>query len=150
MKEAGLSDTAIIGVYIFYNLIFALLAYPLGVLADKVGLKKILIMGIGVFGLVYLGFAYNDNIYLFIVLFAMYGVYAAATEGISKAMISNLVLQKDTAAANGTYSGFQSICTMFASALCGFFWYYLGSVFTFTLTAVVSVIVIIYFLNKKF
>ena len=43
MKESGLTDTSIIAVYIFYNLVFALLAYPIGILADKLGFKKTLI-----------------------------------------------------------------------------------------------------------
>lgn len=52
MKESGLSDTAVIGVYIFYNLIFALLAYPVGILADKLGLKRIFLIGLFVFAIV--------------------------------------------------------------------------------------------------
>ena len=56
MKESGLTDTSVIGVYIFYNLVFALLAYPIGILADKLGLKKIFIAGLFIFCLVYVGF----------------------------------------------------------------------------------------------
>jgi hypothetical protein len=33
-KQAGLNDTQVIGIYIFYNLIYALFALPLGMLAD--------------------------------------------------------------------------------------------------------------------
>ncbi|MEJ7671275.1 MAG: hypothetical protein WKF59_00755 [Chitinophagaceae bacterium] len=69
MKESGLSDTAVIGVYIFYNLIFALLAYPIGILADKLGLKKIFLAGLFVFAVVYAGFAVNSNLIIFFVLF---------------------------------------------------------------------------------
>ncbi len=42
MKSAGVSDTALIGIYIFYNGVYALAAYPLGIVADKLGLKKCL------------------------------------------------------------------------------------------------------------
>ncbi|MEO6404639.1 MAG: MFS transporter [Ferruginibacter sp.] len=144
MKESGMNDTAVIGIYIFYNLSYALLAYPLGILADKIGLKKTFIGGLFIFALVYLGFAFNTNIYVFLLLFAMYGLYAAATEGISKAWISNLVSVKDTATAIGTYSGFQSICALLASSICGLLWFYIGAKSTFIITAVISVAVIIY------
>ena len=144
MKETGISDTAIIGIYIFYNLVYALSSYPLGILADKIGLKRIFIAGLFVFAIVYTGFAVNQNIYVFIFLFALYGLYAAATEGISKAWISNLVPKNETASAIGTYSGFQSICALVASSLCGFLWYEFGSVFTFMLTAAVTLIAVVY------
>lgn len=144
MKESGLTDPEVIGVYIFYNLIFALLAYPIGILADKLGLKKIFLFGLFIFAIVYGGFAVNKNLYLFFVLFFLYGVYAAATEGISKAWISNIVNKAETATAIGTYSGLQSICALLASSLTGFLWFTVGSVTTFTVTACVTLVVILY------
>jgi MFS family permease len=144
MKESGLNDTAVIAVYIFYNLVFALLAYPIGILADRIGLKKIFITGLFVFSMVYIGFAFNKSMPVFFLLFFLYGVYAAATEGISRAWISNMVDKKDTATAIGTYSGFQSICAFIASSLCGLLWFNYGSKITFLITAGVSLIVIIY------
>lgn len=144
MKESGLTDTAVIGVYIFYNLVFALLAYPIGILADKLGLKKIFITGLFIFSLVYIGFAFNNNLIVFLFLFFLYGVYAAATEGISKAWISNITDKAETATAIGTYSGFQSIAALIASSLCGLLWYNFGAMFTFLVTAFVTIVVIIY------
>ena len=144
MKESGLDDTAVIGVYIFYNLVFALLAYPVGILADKMGLKKVFLSGLLVFAVVYAGFAVNSNLILFFVLFFLYGVYAAATEGISKAWISNIVSKNETATAIGTYSGLQSICALLASSFTGFLWFTFGSVTTFTITACVTLVVILY------
>ena len=149
MKESGLSDTAVIGVYIFYNLIYALLAYPVGILADKLGLKKIFLLGLFIFVLVYTGFAFNNNLIIFLVLFALYGLYAAATEGISKAWISNIVDKKETATAIGTYAGFQSICAFIASSLCGLLWYNFGAMVTFLLTAAVTIFVILYLVFFK-
>ncbi len=147
MKESGLSDTAVIGVYIFYNLIFALLAYPIGILADKLGLKKIFLVGLFVFAVVYTGFAVNSNLIIFFVLFFLYGLYAAATEGISKAWISTIVSKNETATAIGTYSGLQSICALLASSLTGFLWYSFGSVITFSITACATLLVIVYLLS---
>ena len=57
MKESGMNDTAVISTYIFYNLVYALAAYPLGVLADRIGLKKIFLTGLILFAAVYAGFA---------------------------------------------------------------------------------------------
>jgi MFS family permease len=146
-KESGLSDTMVIGVYIFYNLIYAIFAFPVGILADKVGLKVIFIIGLGIFATVYFGMASNTNIYLFFALFFLYGVYAAATEGISKAWISNISDSKDTATAIGTFTGLQSICTMIASSLTGLIWFQFGVTAAFITIGCFTVIVIIYFLT---
>jgi MFS family permease len=145
-KQAGLSDTYVIGIYIFYNLIYALFAYPLGILADRIGLKKMLIFGISIFSIVYFGMGFNQNSYIFIGLFSLYGIYAAASEGVSKAWISNITDQKDTATAIGTYSAFQSIFTMLASSLAGLIWFQFGANATFFVTAVASVIILLYFI----
>jgi MFS family permease len=150
MKESGLTDTAVIGVYIFYNFIYALLAYPVGILADKLGLKKIFLLGLFVFAVVYTGFAFNNNLLVFLLLFALYGLYAAATEGISKAWISNLVDKSETATAIGTYTGFQSIAALLASSICGLLWYNFGAMATFLITAGITILVIVYLsLYKK-
>jgi MFS family permease len=144
MKESGLQDTAVIGVYIFYNLVYALMAYPVGMLADRLGMKNVFLSGLFIFAIVYTGFAMNSSTSVFFVLFFLYGVYAAATEGISKAWISNIVPGTETATAIGTYTGLQSICLLIASSLTGFLWFRFGSIVTFTTTAGVTLIVIAY------
>ncbi|MEO6220195.1 MAG: MFS transporter [Ginsengibacter sp.] len=145
MKDSGLSDTEVIGVYIFYNFVFAILAYPVGILADKLGIKKIFIIGLVIFSIVYAGFAINNNIYIFIALFFLYGVYASATEGISKAWISNIVSSTETATAIGTYTGLQSLCALVASSLTGLLWVTLGPFTTFLITSFVTLLVVFYF-----
>ena len=145
VKQAGLSDTATIGIYIFYNLVYALFSFPLGIIADKIGLKKMFIIGLFLFAIVYFGMGLTTHYYIFIALFFLYGVFAAATEGVSKAWISNITDKKDTATAIGTYSGFQSICTMIASALAGLIWFKFGPETTFIVTGTATVFVILYF-----
>lgn len=149
IKESGVNDTAVIGVYIFYNFIYALLAYPAGIIADKLGLKKVLLFGLFVFALVYAGFAISHQLAIFIMLFALYGLYAAATDGISKAWISNIVHKEETATAIGTFAGLQSIAALLASSICGLLWYNFGGTATFLITACITVLVIFYLLGYK-
>ena len=144
-KQSGLNDTYVIGLYIFYNLIYALTAFPIGIYADKIGLKKMFMFGLVIFSIVYFGMGLTDNIYALIGLFFLYGVYAAATEGILKAWISNITDKKDTATAIGTFSGFQSIFTMLASSFAGLIWFYFGANATFIITAVATLFIILYF-----
>ena len=148
-KEAGLEDTWVIGIYIFYNLIYALTAFPLGSFADKIGLKKMFLFGLIIFSLVYFGMGLTKNLYTIIALFFGYGIYAAATEGISKAWITNISKEENTATAIGTYSAFQSIVAMLASIMAGLIWFYFGANVTFLVTASATILVIIYFLSRK-
>ncbi len=150
MKENGLNDTTVIGVYIFYNLVYALLAYPVGILADQVGLKKIFLAGIFIFAIVYIGFAFNKSLPVSFFLFFLYGLYAAATESVSKAWITNIADKKDTATAIGTYMGFQSIATLVASSLAGLLWYAFGAATTFLITAGIAVAAVLYLASVKF
>ena len=145
-KDAGLNDVQIVGVYIFYNLIYSLFAFPIGILADKVGLKKIFILGLLIFAVVYLGMSATFSLNGYLVLFLAYGIYAAATEGVSKAWISNLVDKKELGTAIGTYSGFQSICSMIASAMTGLIWFNFGSDVAFLVTGIAALLVVIYFI----
>lgn len=149
VKQAGMTDTFVIGVYIFYNLVYAMFAYQAGRLADKIGLKKVLIFGFTLFAIVYTGMAWSQHIYIYLILFALYGIYAAATEGISKAWISNISSKEDTATAIGTYAGFQSIFAMPASVIAGFLWFNFGAEVAFGTTAVMTLVVVIYFALLK-
>ncbi|MBK9962376.1 MAG: MFS transporter [Saprospiraceae bacterium] len=145
-RESGLDDTSVIGVYIFYNLVYALFSFPMGMLGDKFGLKSIFIFGLSLFALVYFGMTLQAGINYFYMLFLLYGIYAASTDGISKAWISNITNRKDIATAIGTYSGLQSICALLSSTLAGLIWYRWGASTTFFITGSVTVAVIIYFL----
>ena len=147
LKHHGFSDTAMIGTYIFYNLIYAVFAYPLGILGDKIGFKKMFVSGILVFATVYLGMAFTSNELIIYILFFLYGIFAASTEGISKAWISNVCDKKDTATAIGTYEGFRSIATMLASSLAGLIWFYFSPEATFLVTAIAVIFISFYFIR---
>jgi MFS family permease len=146
IKDSGASDIAAIGSYIFYNMIYALTSYPLGILADRISLKSVFVLGLVIFCIVYLSMAFSTTIAGFVVAFTLYGIYAAATEGIAKAWITNIVSKDETATAIGTYTGFQSICALFASSLTGFLWFRYGASFALLVTTGFSLSIIIYFL----
>ena len=147
VKEAGLNDTIVVGLYIFYNLVYALMAYPVGRTADRLGLKPTLLVGLGLFAVVYQGMMVASHLPLFIGLFGLYGVGAAATEGIAKAWISTVSGPKNTATAIGTYAGLSSLCALVANSLAGWLWYAFGSAVTFGLTSAATLGVIVYLIT---
>ena len=146
IKESGASDTSAIGSYIFYNMVYALCSYPLGILADRIGLKRVFISGLAIFCVVYFTMAFTHTLAGFVLAFTLYGIYAAATEGIAKAWITNVVPKGQTATAIGTYTAFQSICALFASSFTGFLWFKFGASFALLATGGISLFIILYFL----
>lgn len=144
-KEVTGDDRLTIGAYILYNIVFALAAYPLGSLADKVGMKKVFLSGLLLFALVYFLFANAPSTLLIYTAFVLYGIYAAATEGITKAWIANLSHEHNTATAIGFYTSCESICALLASVLAGFLWTKFGSSVTFLTTAIIALVVFFYF-----
>ena len=92
-------------------------------------------------------FSFVFPLIFFFALFFLYGVYSSATEGISKAWISYISDKKDVATAIGTFSAFQSICSLLASSITGIVWYSFGSAAAFITTASVTVGVMLYFMS---
>jgi MFS family permease len=149
-KDAGLDDAGVIGAYIFYNMVYAAAAYPIGILADRLGLKKVFIAGLLLFAVVYIGMSFAGVPYYYYFLFLLYGLYAAATEGVSKAWISNITDKKQVATAIGTYAALQSLCALVASTLAGLLWYGFGAAVAFTVTGVAAVVVAIYLSGMRY
>lgn len=146
MKEAGWGDSAVIMAFIWYNLVYAMFSLPAGMLADKIGLKKVFIIGLVLFAAVYFIISFRISLVSYFIVFFLYGVYAASTEGISKAWLSNIASKDDTGKAIGMYAGFQSICLFMASSLTGLIWFKFGALAAFMTTASMAVVVTIYFL----
>ena len=138
------ADTITIGAYVFYNLVYAASAYPLGILADKIGFRKTLMLGFVLFALVYGGFALQPSIPVLFGLFFLYGLFSGATEGIIKAWISNLADKQNTATAIGFYTSCESVCALLASTIAGFLWSYMGTTVTFAVPALCAVLVTLY------
>ncbi|HEX5002386.1 MAG TPA: MFS transporter, partial [Bacteroidia bacterium] len=75
MKSATGSDADVIYAYVFYNLIYAIAAFPLGIVADKLGMKKVLCAGLLLFAVVYFGMAQINSVAGFMVMLFIYGIY---------------------------------------------------------------------------
>lgn len=137
-RDIAKTDTMAILGYVFYNIIYAVSSYPIGILADRLGKRKVFIFGLYIFSIVYLGFALNDSFYFMWLLFTLYGIYASSTEGISKAWISDLVENKYRGTAIGLFTGATSLAVMLGSILAGFLWDKFGSDIPFMISAVLS------------
>jgi MFS family permease len=148
-KEATGSDTLTITAYIFYNLVYAAASYPLGALADAWGFKKVFCAGLVLFAFVYFLFGVATSAWVVFIAFFIYGIYAAATESIAKAWITNMAHERNTATAVGFYTSGQSLCSLLASIVAGLLWSTAGAFATFVASAAGAVLLFFYFLRLK-
>ncbi|MCW5908732.1 MAG: MFS transporter [Chitinophagales bacterium] len=146
VKQSTGSENTTLMVYIFYNLIYAVASYPLGLLADKISMKTIFLFGLLLYAATYFGMAKAESDMMYYFIFGIYGIYMAATEGISKAWLSNLVKKEETGTAIGLFTSLQSISLMIASSIAGLIWSWYGASVTFFITAVVSIAVFLFML----
>jgi MFS family permease len=145
-KSIGLQLTTVVMVYIVYNIVYALLSTPAGILADRLGAKKIFLVGLVIYTLVYIGFALNTSTSLVWLLFAVYGGYIALTDGVSRALIGTLIEKEQGATIYGMSQTLTSISTLLASIIAGILWSAISPMAPFFFGAFCSLSAILLFL----
>jgi len=121
-QERGLDVLQVMLMLMTFNLIYASLSGPLGALSDKIGRRKLIIGGWIAYGLVYLGFALSKTGWQIWTLFGLYGIYYAASEGVAKALIADLVAPERRGAAYGLYNAAIGLTAFPASLIAGLLW----------------------------
>ncbi|HCM96846.1 MAG: MFS transporter [Chloroflexi bacterium GWB2_49_20] len=126
-QERGLNVLHVLLMMMTFTLVYSLLSAPLGILSDRIGRRKLIIAGWLTYGLVYLGFAASTSGWQIWALFGLYGVYYAATEGIAKALVADLVPPERRGTAYGIYNAAIGLTVFPASLIAGLLWQGAGS-----------------------
>jgi len=142
-QNLGITTLFIPILYLLSNLVYALTSFPFGILSDKIGRKKVLLIGYSIFFLVYLGFALAHSSILMWALFPVYGLYYGLTDGVSKALVSDLAPKTLKATAFGTYYTVVGIVALPASLIAGILWEKFGPPYAFFYGAIMSIAAII-------
>ncbi len=126
-QERGLNVLQVMLMVMTFNFIYAILAGPLGALSDRIGRRRLILFGWLAYGLVYLGFAFSQTGWQVWALFGLYGIYYAATEGVAKALIADLVPESQRGTAYGLYAAAVGLTALPASLIAGLLWQGVGS-----------------------
>jgi MFS family permease len=121
-QERGLSVLQTMFMLMTFTAIYTAFSGPLGALSDRVGRRKLIIGGWLAYGLVYLGFALAQAGWQIWTLFGLYGIYYAATEGVAKALVADLVPDSQRGAAYGLFNAAIGFTALPASFLAGLLW----------------------------
>lgn len=145
-KDTGLSDTDVVLLYVLYNIMYTVVSYPFGVIADKIGRDKVIIIGMGVFIFVTIGFILlSYSLVNVIMLFATLGVYIGIFDGSQKAYITEIANPSLKATALGTLATLAGLITLPSSLVAGMLWDKFGSTATFEFGAIVAFLALISF-----
>jgi len=143
VKQSGASMTTLILLYIFYNFLYATLSPYFGKKSDHHPRTNVLMFGLIVFSIVYAGFSVASELWQFFLLFGLYGVYMASTEGVGKALAVDLFHPDQKATAIGILGMTTGIATILASTFAGFLWDQFGSMWTFLYASAGALIAVV-------
>lgn len=118
----GHSPRDVILLYMTYNLVYSLTAYPAGRLSDRIGRRWVLSVGYLVYALTYLGFAVVQAPGALWVLFGVYGLYSGLTEGVEKALVADMAPQRLRATLLGVHAAVVGTGVLPASIIAGLLW----------------------------
>jgi MFS family permease len=121
-SEMGLTSRAVILAFALYNVVYALASMPFGALSDRIGRRWVIATGWFVYAAVYLGFGLAHGGSAPWILLAVYGIYQAMAEGVSKAMVSDIVPSHQRAGAIGLIYTVAGFGQLFGSVVAGVTW----------------------------
>lgn len=145
--EAGIPGGSLPLVYFVYNLAFVLGAVPLGKLADRIGEGKVIVGGFIAAAVAYLGLAATHDVVLTILLFALLGVYSAATDGVERALAAKHLSHDVLATGQGFMNMAVGFSSLVAGVVGGFLWTRYGSTAALDYAGVMSLVGLVVFVR---
>ncbi len=121
-KYLGLGFAAVILVYVLYNLSYAMLSYPAGVLSDRIPRRVVFATGLIIFAVAYTGLGLTTTSGWVWALLPLYGCYTALTDGVSRAWVADTVPDEIVGTALGTYAAISGIGAFAAGLWAGLTW----------------------------
>jgi MFS family permease len=125
-EQVGMSSAWISGVYLVFNAVYALVSIPGGMLADRIGRRRVIVSGFGLFAGVYVGFALATAPWQIAALFALHGSYMGLTDGVQRAYLATLVPEERKATGFGLFHLVVGAAILPASLIAGLLWDHIG------------------------
>ncbi len=134
--------------YILYNIFYASFSIPFGKLSDKIGRKKVLLIGYSLFVITTIGFALFNSLAVYVLLFALYGIVKSIVVANERAFVSDLSDEKHQGTSLGAYHTIKGLLTLPASIIAGILWTILPQA-PFFYGALISMFTVIFFVTTS-
>ena len=137
-QELGVPAILLPILWLMFNLVKAFTTLPLGSLSDRMGRRRMILLGWLVYTGVYTGFAMATNETHAWVLFACYGLFYGFTEGGERALLADLAPAHEKGQIYGWYYLVVGIVSLPASLWFGWVWQAAGAQTAFLISASIS------------
>jgi MFS family permease len=130
-------------VLVVMNVVYALSAYPMGVLSDRVDRKRMLMAGFGVLILADLVLAAAPNIWLVMLGVGLWGLHMGMTQGLLATLVADAAPSVLRGTAFGVFNLVSGVALLIASVVAGGLWELVGAPATFLAGAAFSLVGVI-------
>jgi MFS family permease len=135
-QQAGLPLALVPLVMVLMNLVYALLATPAGAWSDRIGRRKVLVVGLGLLVAADLTLAFAPGLAGLFVGVALWGAYLGLSQGLLSALVADTAPEDLRGTAFGVFHLVTGGALLAASTLAGVLWQWFGSSATFAAGAV--------------
>ena len=145
-SELGLEDNFVPLVYVVINIMHTLVGLPSGILADKIGTEKVVLLSFTLFLLTcIIGFFESEFVIVGFVMAAIFGLYHGMTITSQRTMVSRYVPEQLRGTAFGMYYLFVGLSFLVANLVFGVLWDNLGSqtAFGYSVTTTVMALILL-------
>jgi MFS family permease len=139
-RQTGLSDVLTPAVMVLMNIVYAIVAYPAGRLADRVNRNFLLAIGIIVLISADIALARAGSLLLSAIGIVLWGLHLGIVQGLLAAMVAAAAPAKFRGTAFGFFNLASGIAMLVASGLAGLLWDNAGASMTFYAGAVFSAV----------
>ncbi len=129
--DLGLTVSLIPAIMIMMNLTYSLLAYPAGVLADRLSARRLLVSGLWVLVVADISLAAAASPGMAFVGAALWGVHMALTQGLLSKLVADAAPYGLRGTAFGVFNLVSGLALLLASVIAGSIWSTLGASATF-------------------
>ena len=146
--DVGLSTKQVVLAYVSFNVVYALLGYPAGKLADRLPHRIVFAGGLAVFAGVYFGLGQTTSSTAVWMLLPLYGVFPALTDGVSRAWIAGLAPRASRTWVLGVHGATTGVAVLGAGLWSGLAWGDTGAV-PLTVSGVVAGVIALWLLVDR-
>jgi MFS family permease len=119
--------TIAIALYCLFNVVYAVFSIPVGILSDRIGRGRILLLGYGLLGVTLLGFAALQSVAAMVIFFILYGLIYAFVEGAERAFVCDMAPENIRGTALGTLHTAVGVVALPSGIIAGLLWEYVAS-----------------------
>ncbi|WKZ31918.1 MAG: MFS transporter [Thermodesulfobacteriota bacterium] len=130
-EDLGVSSALIPIIYLAFNIVYALSSTPMGALADKIGLRRMVLAGFVYYSVIFVLIAFSTEALHIWILFPLYGIFKGMSEGTLRAYLATLAPPERKATAFGVYHTVVGLMLLPASVMAGYLWDNVGPEATF-------------------